>query len=281
MWLTLLAVAVGLVAGLVAGGQLRAIAAVRPRGVVFAMLWLGLTSLTRWNSIPMGRELFWAANLCAIIFCAKNVTGMRTGIMLAGVGLNAFMIGVHGAMPYRISAVIAADLARIESDFPTTVQTRPEAPGDRFFMLADVIPINAGPLKDVLSIGDLLLAIGIGYVVYRTTLQLDRKPRRTQEAAAVFAPPTTPMKDAQPLASVRSGTTRLIDLAEPQPSRLTIELTADRAMNADRWHGGRDLGNIEELDDLSDEDLIDLTDDESGDEFWAARTAQRRKRFVR
>jgi hypothetical protein len=287
MWLTLLAVTIGLIAGLVAGGKFKAIGQVRPVGVPLAIAWLALICMTRWGAVPFGNQLFWVANACALSFCAMNIRRIGSHILFVGMALNALVIVLNGSMPYRISAVISAELARIESDFPTTVQTRPEADGDRLLALADIVPINAGPIRDVVSVGDLIAAVGVAFVVYRATLL---RPAEGQRRQRVRPTPTAASAPRRSIPTVVSGVVDVAALTaagaavrNETAARLVIDLTADRAAHSDRYVRSFDtsssaklLGLSEDFDDLDDDELLDLTDDVlPGDTFWRARADQR------
>jgi hypothetical protein len=283
MWLTLLAVTIGLIAGLVAGGKITAIGRTRPTGIALAVAWLALICMTRWGAVPFGSQLFWVANACALIFCALNIRKLGTHILFLGMALNALVIVLNGSMPYRISAVISAELARIESDFPTTVQTRPEAEGDRLLALADIVPINAGPIRDVVSIGDLIAAVGIAFVLYRATLQRVTPGVRVGAKASAAAEPRrsipTVVSGAIDVAALTAAGARV---RNETATRLVVDLTADRAAHPDRYARSfntagtaASLGLSEDFEELDDDELLDLTVDAlPGDTFWRARADQ-------
>ena len=186
MWLTLLAVVVGIAAGLVSGASPLSIGRARPIAGVLAIAWLALTAVTRWVEVPQAHAVFIVANVAALMFCAVNVRKLGTGLLLVGVALNTLVIALNGSMPYRVSSVISAGLANSASDFPSTVQSRPERPGDLLMALADVIPVKAGFVHDVLSIGDVLAAFGIAWVVYRA---MDRN--RSRQHSGNPSPPAS------------------------------------------------------------------------------------------
>jgi hypothetical protein len=273
MWLTLLAVMVGMTAGIVGGGSVFLIGRTRPIAGVLAIAWLALTAITRWVEVPRAHVLFIAADVAALMFCVVNIRRLSTGLLFIGVALNTLVIALNGSMPYRVSAVIRSGLATSASDFPSTVQSRPERSGDLLMALGDVIPVNAGVIHDVLSIGDVLAAFGIAWVVYRA-MERHRSPRvgaTTPPAtvngghtgathATVLGTATQPTVLAQPRASVKDlvarSTIRLgeeFDLTDdefdaaisshgPQIARpvtasavnVVVDLTVDRHRHPDR-----------------------------------------------
>ncbi len=101
----------------------------------------------------------------------------RTGMWLAGVGvlMNFTVIAVNGGMP------VLAEAAEVASGFTVTA---PDLSGSfkheildessRLTALADVIPLRLGALGQVISLGDVFLAVGLG----RFLEQELRRPRR-------------------------------------------------------------------------------------------------------
>ncbi len=111
--------------------------------------------------------------LMVLVFLNRN----RTGMWLAGLGvlMNFTVIALNGGMP------VLAEAAEVASGFTITV---PDLSGSfkhtildessRLTMLADVIPLQLGTLGQVISLGDVFLAVGLG----RFLEQELRRPRR-------------------------------------------------------------------------------------------------------
>jgi hypothetical protein len=111
--------------------------------------------------------------LMALVLLNRN----RTGMWLAGLGvlMNFTVIALNGGMP------VLAEAAEVASGFTVTV---PDLTGSfkhkildettRITMLADVIPLRFGSIGQVLSLGDVFLALGLG----RFLEQELRRPRR-------------------------------------------------------------------------------------------------------
>lgn len=101
----------------------------------------------------------------------------RTGMWLTGLGvlMNFTVIALNGGMP------VLAEAAEVASGFTISV---PDLSGSfkhtildetsRLTMLADVIPLRLGTLGQVISLGDVFLAVGLG----RFLEQELRRPRR-------------------------------------------------------------------------------------------------------
>ncbi len=101
----------------------------------------------------------------------------RTGMWLAGLGvlMNFTVIALNGGMP------VMSEAAEVASGFTVSV---PDLSGSfkhtildetsRLTFLADVIPLRLGALGQVISLGDVFLAVGLG----RFLEQELRRPRR-------------------------------------------------------------------------------------------------------
>jgi hypothetical protein len=167
---TAIAIALGLVAGLVAGG--------RPADAA-------RHTLRWWPALAVGAAAQWvpelldvpdAAAFGAVVasyallaaFAVANVRLVGMPVVLVGLALNLAVILQNGGMPVRAEAVVAAGIA----DRPEEVaaldfgsKRHLEDGDDRLTILGDVVPVPL--LREVLSFGDLILAAGITDVVFR------------------------------------------------------------------------------------------------------------------
>ena len=101
----------------------------------------------------------------------------RPGMWLAGLGvlMNFTVIAINGGMP------VLAEAAEVASGFTVT---EPDLSGSfkhiildadsRLTLLADVIPLRLGNLGEVISLGDVFLAVGLGRFLEHEL----RRPRR-------------------------------------------------------------------------------------------------------
>lgn len=108
-----------------------------------------------------------AAYAGMVLFAAANVRLRGMVVVLVGLGCNAAVLVVNGAMPVDEEAVVAAGVARTE-ELPRIELEPPRewrAPEHRLVLLADIIPVHA--LREVVSFGDLILAVGLANVVFR------------------------------------------------------------------------------------------------------------------
>lgn len=184
MGYTTIAIVAGLVAGLVAGG--------RPR-------YAARRTLRWWPALAVGASAQWvpelldvpedAAFLAVVVsyvalgaFAVANLGLVGMPVVLVGLAFNVAVIMPNGGMPVRGSAVVAAGIADDQAgaaaiDYGSKRHLEDE--GDRLTVLGDIIPVP--PLREVLSFGDLILAAGIGNVVFRL-LRPRHVPRPAPEA---------------------------------------------------------------------------------------------------
>jgi Family of unknown function (DUF5317) len=166
-----LILATGAVAlGLAREGSLEALAATPLRGVwlLFCGLGLQLTASLwspAWLTGPWALLVIVLSNLAIVVFIAVN--RLLPGMLLAdlGVALNLLVIVANGAMPV---AAGAARVAGIETTPGALALRHQEMTAETSLpWLGDIIPMPG--LREVLSVGDLLLAAGIAVLVYART----------------------------------------------------------------------------------------------------------------
>jgi hypothetical protein len=171
--------------GVTRGGSLDALGATRLRWAwllaaglaaqVAAQLWA-----PPWLR-PWGLFVVVVSNLAIVVFIAVN--RHLPGLLLADLGLvlNLAVIVANGAMPVSAAAARSAGLGA-----PGPGELRHEVLDEDTALpwLGDVIPEPG--LREVLSVGDLLLAAGIAHLVYaRTTSSAVRdRGRRAKESRA-------------------------------------------------------------------------------------------------
>jgi hypothetical protein len=125
---------------------------------------LDVVDLPRARYEDLGVGVLLASYVALLGFCASNV---RTrGIELVGVGiaLNAVVIALNLGMPYRVADALPRE---------TTVKHRPNRSTDVARFLSDQIVIG-DPVGAAVSVGDVLLAVGIVELAYVGS----RRPRR-------------------------------------------------------------------------------------------------------
>jgi len=203
------AVALALLVGALAGGGLPRLAGLRLRSVWLLGVALALRILAQLlkqadpgTDLPLALAFIGAYALIFIWLSANwRVPGLQ--VAAVGIGLNTLAVLLNGGqMPIWSSAFVAAgftpaDLARDPFHFLLTTTTISDfvSSGGIF---GDVAPIPIPVIRDVVSIGDVLLAIGVFWaIVYAMT----RPDAPLRGSLAVGPRPTDPFRGAAVLPS--------------------------------------------------------------------------------
>ena len=161
MVLVVLTVAVALVAGLLRGGRLRHLADAPVRAGVLVAVAAGAQVLHALAPGPVAAVVLTGmseAALLAFLWCNRYLAG--TVLAAVGSGLNTAVILANGAMPVSSDAILA--ISRHPAEI-TAGRHRLLADSDALPELADVIALPL--LRTVVSIGDIVLAAGLGLLV--------------------------------------------------------------------------------------------------------------------
>lgn len=181
---------VGVVAavyGLIRGGSLDSLAATH-----FRFLWLLFAGLV----VQVGFDLWnpgWLtetgdlvilvlSNLAVAAFLVLNRSLPGMWLAATGLLLNALVITLNQGMPVSDESLELAGLSLSEYG----IKHEPLGPNTSLPWIADVIPLPG--LKKVLSIGDLFLAAGIGWLVYRRTVDEPEEQEGATPAVASGPP---------------------------------------------------------------------------------------------
>jgi MFS family permease len=172
----------GLLAGLAAGGRLDNLLAIRLRWILLIFLALAIRMGTE---AALGQDVALVdqlrvpllAGAHAALLAALWVNRALPGISLALVGtaLNAIaMLANGGYMPVWDLALAAAGLTPADIVSPIHRLAQADRAIDFFVQavpLGDVVPVPLPVLRNVLSIGDVLLASGVGFFVFAGLLR--------------------------------------------------------------------------------------------------------------
>ena len=252
MWFTLLAVAIGLTAGYVAGGSHANLRYYAGRLPLLPVLWATGFAVTDRTNVPHAFIVLVVAYCCFALFVGANISRVK-GIWVLGIGvaLNMAVLLSNHATPFRTSSLRAAGLHEVSAGdvVRTTAVSRPERSGDRLLPLADIVPLNAGPLREVLSIGDVFIALGMSLVVFQAL-----QPPRTITARSATTRSATARSATARSATTRSATTRAATTRAPATAGHHVSVN----VHADDPHGLDD--DLLDLDDQLDLDLDDLDD---------------------
>jgi hypothetical protein len=141
----------GLLVGCRRGGRLRHLVGMRFRAL--AVLWLVAGAQLVGSGPARPALVFGLAGFWLVLNLRGRRWSVRIALLLILVGgaMNAAVIAANGAMPYR------------SAETHTTAKHVPMDAGTRLAWLADIIPCP--PLRAQVSVGDLVLFVGIGAFV--------------------------------------------------------------------------------------------------------------------
>jgi hypothetical protein len=179
LWLAIV-LFIALAIAVVRGGRITNLGDVELRAwwllVVAIALQFGTTLLpsTDWaEGLALGMVLFSYGLLMALVLLNRS----RPGMWLAGLGvlMNFTVIALNGGMPVLAEAAeVASGFAVTEPDLSGSFKHIILDSGSRLTLLADVIPLRLGNLGQVISLGDVFLAVGLGRFLEHEL----RRPRR-------------------------------------------------------------------------------------------------------
>ena len=174
------AIAAGLVIGLVRGGRLANLGDAAFRLwplLVVGIVVQGAAAFT--GDSGLGVSLILASYVLLITFCALNLRHAGMGVVLVGIALNLTVMALNGGMPVRPEAIVAAGIATADEvdDLDFGTKRHLETDDDRLVVLGDIIPVPVA--GEVLSFGDLAMSVGIAAVLVnlmrRRTISLQRQ----------------------------------------------------------------------------------------------------------
>jgi hypothetical protein len=129
-----------------------------------------------WDNI--GYALLVASYVLLLAFVARNLTLRGMSIVLIGIACNAIVITLNHGMPVKIPPEW-----RHESWAEATLKHHPREEGDKLLGLSDIIIVRH-PVNNVLSFGDLILAIGLCDVAFHASRNPRRGKRKAQRRVA-------------------------------------------------------------------------------------------------
>ena len=174
MVLILVTVAAGVVAGWLRGGRVRNIAETSIKGGLVAcaaVLAQAVHAVVPNPSVAITATAISQALLLTFLWLNRFVAGAF--LVALGSSLNAAVILANGAMPVSREAIMAVARHPLE----VVGRHRLLEPDDRLPLLADIIGLPL--LRTVVSVGDVVLAAGVGLLV----VELMRPPRRRYASA--------------------------------------------------------------------------------------------------
>jgi hypothetical protein len=190
------AVAIGVAVGLARGGSVSHLGAHRLRGVTLLVLGAGLQAAVLAGLLGLGRRgdvvLILVSYAGLAVFAALNLLRPGMGILFVGVLLNAIPIAVDRGMPVEKHAIVAAGVADAGEipllDFGN--KRHLAGPTDDVRLLDDRLPDWVS--HQVLSVGDLVITVGVAAIVAGLLEDPRRRPRRTRVLGRHARPPDAP-----------------------------------------------------------------------------------------
>ena len=192
----LAAILVGLFTGLAAGGRLDNLLAVRLRWVLLIFVALALrlateAALLRRVAVvdDLRVPLLAAAYGLLVVALWANRSRPGLGLALVGTGLNAIAILLNGGyMPVWEPSLQAAGLTPADIVSPLHFLLPATSTATEFLVragaLGDLIPVPVPFVRNVLSIGDALLAMGVAIFLFDSLLRAPEAPRIGAETPA-------------------------------------------------------------------------------------------------
>jgi hypothetical protein len=217
-------------------GSLRQLAQLPVEGFGMLFVALGIQAALNIVHIPKARVddvgfgLLILSYACILGFCFVNLRLRGMAIITIGIALNAIVIALNQGMPANGPTRVDAQ-GRTVSRVATSVKHRPERPGDVLTVLDDRIVVRV-PFHEILSFGDLILALGLIDVCYWGSRR-DERERLSVFALSELPAPPRPQPSTPVAAPVPPSTALDVseadtdDDAEPdEPSPPEIDLTA-------------------------------------------------------
>jgi Family of unknown function (DUF5317) len=125
----------------------------------------------------LGFALVMASYAFLLAFCFVNLRISMMWLIGLGIALNALVIGLNQGMPTADNEVTTRSGRTIEEPIERTVKHRPESDDDLLPFLGDRLRVPE-PVDEVISIGDLVIGLGIILVCYQGSRV--RRPARTR-----------------------------------------------------------------------------------------------------
>lgn len=196
MSFTLIAIGVGLLLGLTAGGYPRQALKRRWRWWVLLPIALALQLIPELTNMTQEQAIVPVLGSFAvlIVFCLANFLIVGMGVAVVGLGLNMAATAVNTGMAVDRQAIVNAGIAEPnELDALDLGSRRHLDDGNNHLMfISDIIPI--APLSEVLSFGDLIIACGAGNIMFRLIRPHSMTRRRVRSVTVQdFVPPPAPV----------------------------------------------------------------------------------------
>lgn len=174
----LLAVLAGVAFGFLRRGRLGAIARTRVRHPEFLLIAIGASlfvDLVDLESTAMTTSIAVIGLLAGVFFAALNIHIVGMAIITIGVALNLLPVAFNGAMPVRPEALVEAEMVTVDELDRVSLNGARELETDDTVLafLGDTFPVRW--TNQVVSIGDIIMIVGLADVVANLMLQRRRR----------------------------------------------------------------------------------------------------------
>lgn len=160
------------------GGRLLNLGDIELRGWWLLIVALGLQFGTRWlPDTAQTAGLVMVLSSFALLMFLVILNRTKDGMLLAGIGvlMNFIVIAANGGMPVLAGAAeVASGFTVSHPDVADSYKHVPLDQSSRLTFLADVIPLRVAGIAEVISLGDIFLALGLGVFLEQEL----RRPRR-------------------------------------------------------------------------------------------------------
>ena len=184
---------VALVVVLVTRGSFSQLLRLPIQSIWMVLVALAIQILLAFVDIPadrlddLGFGLVMASYAFLLAFCFVNLRISMMWIIGVGIALNALVIGLNQGMPTRDNEVTTRSGRTIEEPIERTAKHRPESDDDLLPFLGDKLRVP-DPVDEVISIGDVVIGLGIILVCYQASrVRRPAASRRSKRTAAIAA----------------------------------------------------------------------------------------------
>ena len=177
LWLAIV-LFLALAIAMLRGGRLVNLGDIELKGWWLLILAFGLQAATGWlgeDSDTAGLVMILIS--FALLMVLVGLNRSKPGMWIAGIGvlMNFTVIAINGGMPVLAGAAeVASGFTVSNPDLTGTFKHVPLDSSSRLTFFADVVPLRIVGIGEVISLGDIFLALGLG-VFLESEL---RRPRR-------------------------------------------------------------------------------------------------------
>jgi hypothetical protein len=179
----------------------------------------------------LGFGLVMASYAFLLAFCFVNLRISLMWVIGAGIALNALVIGLNQGMPTRDNEVTTRSGRTIEEPIERTAKHRPESDDDLLPFLGDRLRVP-DPVDEVISIGDVVIGLGIILVCYQASRvrrpAASRRSKRTARIAARMRQREASPQEQLPLPTEPTTTTTATTSTDTDTDTSTETRTEDK-----------------------------------------------------